>query len=121
MHIDEPLVRRANFGTIEQPKALVVYYDETKKTITAFTGTLKTLGTNNNSYRLILANYKTIETEHFDILAQYLGRYNTSIGGDNLGESLLQKELARNSPMVSSTVRRSWMESSGKHISKSPA
>ena len=86
----EPLVRQTNFGTIEQPKALVVYYDGNEKdNYTAFTGALKTtwIPNNNNSYRLILANYKTVETEHFDILAQYrLGDPNTSIGGDNLGE-----------------------------------
>ena len=86
----EPLVRQTNFGTIEQPKALVVYYDGNEKDkYTAFTGALKTtwIPNNNNSYRLILSNYQTIENEHFDILAQYrLGDPNTSIGGDDLGE-----------------------------------
>jgi hypothetical protein len=70
----EPLVRQTNFGTIEQPKALVVYYDGNEKDkYTAFTGALKTtwIPNNNNSYRLILSNYQTVETEHFDILAQY--------------------------------------------------
>ena len=86
----EPLVRQTNFGTIEQPKALVVYYDGNEKDkYTAFTGALKTtwIPNNNNSYRLILSNHKTVENEHFDILAQYrLGDPNTSIGGDDLGE-----------------------------------
>ena len=86
----EPLVRQTNFGTIEQPKALVVYYDGNEKDkYTAFTGALKTtwITNNNNSYRLILSNYQTVENEHFDILAQYrLGDPNTSIGGDDLGE-----------------------------------
>lgn len=86
----EPLVRQTNFGTIEQPKALVVYYDGNEKDkYTAFTGALKTtwIPNNNNSYRLILSNYQTFENEHFDILAQYrLGDPNTSIGGDDLGE-----------------------------------
>ncbi len=87
----EPLVRQTNFGTIEQPKALVVYYDGNEKDkYTAFTGALKTTwipNNNNNSYRLILSNYQTVENEHFDILAQYrLGDPNTSIGGDDLGE-----------------------------------
>ena len=86
----EPLVRQTNFGTIEQPKALVVYYDGNEKDkYTAFTGALKTtwIPNNNNSYRLILSNYQTVENEHFDILAQYrLGDPNTSIGGDDLGE-----------------------------------
>ena len=86
----EPLVRQTNFGTIEQPKALVVYYDGNEKDkYTAFTGALKTtwIPNNNNSYRLILSNHQTVENEHFDILAQYrLGDPNTSIGGDDLGE-----------------------------------
>ena len=86
----EPLVRQTNFGTIEQPKALVVYYDGNEKDkYTAFTGALKTtwIPNNNNSYRLILSNYQTVENEHFDILAQYrLGDPNTSIGGDDLGK-----------------------------------
>ena len=85
----KPLVRQTNFGTIEQPKALVVYYDGNEKDkYTAFTGALKTtwIPNNKNSYRLILSNYQTVETEHFDILAQYrLGDPNTSIGGDDLG------------------------------------
>ena len=86
----EPLVRQTNFGTIEQPKALVVYYDGNEKDkYTAFTGALKTtwIPNNNNSYRLILSNYQTVENEHFDILAQYrLGDPNTSIVSDDLGE-----------------------------------
>ena len=86
----EPLVRQTNFGTIEQPKALVVYYEGNEKDkYTAFTGALKTtwIPNNNNSYRLIISNYQTVENEHFDILAQYrLGDPNTSIGGDELGE-----------------------------------
>ena len=83
-------MRQTNFGTIEQPKALVVYYDGNEKDkYTAFTGALKTtwIPNNNNSYRLILSNHQTVENEHFDILAQYrLGDPNTSIGGDDLGE-----------------------------------
>ena len=85
----KPLVRQTNFGTIEKPKALVVYYDGNEKDkYTAFTGALKTtwIPNNKNSYRLILSNYQTVETEHFDILAQYrLGDPNSSVGGDDLG------------------------------------
>ena len=89
-YLYEPLLRQTNFGTIEQPKALKVFYEGNEKDkYTAFTGALKTtwVPNNNNSYRLILSNYQTVETEYFDILAQYrLGDPNTSIGGDNLGE-----------------------------------
>ena len=86
----EPILRQTNFGTIEQPKSLVVYYDGNENdNYTAFTGALKTtwIPNNNNSYRLILSNYQSVEKEHFDILAQYaLGEPNTSIGSDDLGE-----------------------------------
>ena len=44
-YLYEPLVRQTNFGTIEQPKALIVYYDGNEKDkYTAFTGALKLLG-----------------------------------------------------------------------------
>ena len=86
----EPLIRQTNFGTIGQPKALVVHYDGNEKDkYTAFTGALKTtwITNNNNSYRLILSNYQSVENEHFDILAKYrLGDPNTSLGGEDLGE-----------------------------------
>ena len=70
----EPILRQTNFGTIEQPKSLVVYYDGIESdNYNAFTGALKTtwIPNNNNSYRLILSNYQSVEKEHFDILAQY--------------------------------------------------
>ena len=86
----EPLIRQTNFGTIAQPKALVVHYDGNEKDkYTAFTGALKTtwITNNNNSYRLILSNYQSVENEYFDILAKYrLGDPNTSLGGEDLGE-----------------------------------
>ena len=86
----EPLIRQTNFGTIGQPKALVVHYDGNEKDkYTAFTGALKTtwITNNNNSYRLILSNYQSVENEHFDILSKYrLGDPNTSLGGEDLGE-----------------------------------
>ena len=86
----EPLIRQTNFGTIAQPKALVVHYDGNEKDkYTAFTGALKTtwITNNNNSYRLILSNYQSVENEHFDILSKYrLGDPNTSLGGEDLGE-----------------------------------
>ena len=52
-YLYEPLVRQTNFGTIEQPKALIVYYDGNEKDkYTAFTGALKAtwIPNNNNSY-----------------------------------------------------------------------
>lgn len=86
----EPIIRQTNFGTIEQPKSLVVYYDGNENDrYTAFTGALKTtwIPNNNNSYRIILSNYHSNEKEYFDLLAQYrLGEPNTFIGGDDLGE-----------------------------------
>ena len=68
----------------------MVYYDGNEKDkYTAFSGALKNTWApnNNNSFRFILSKYSTVESEQFDILAQYrLGDPNTSIGGDDLGE-----------------------------------
>lgn len=86
----QPISRQTNFGTIDQPKSLVVYYEGNEKdNYTAFTTALKTtwIPNENNSFRLIASSYQTVEKEHFDILAQYrLGEPSTSIGGDDLGE-----------------------------------
>lgn len=86
----EPLDRQTNFGTVQEPRALVINYDgrEDDQYETYF-GALK------GSYdvskdlniRFIASTYLAQEQEHYDILARYgLGRPNTNIGGDDLGE-----------------------------------
>lgn len=86
----EPKTRQTNFGTLSDPKALLIYYDgnELDKYATYF-GALKATYVPSDNYtaKLIASVYHTQEQEHFDILAQYrMGEVNSSIGGDDLGE-----------------------------------
>ena len=86
----EPQTRQTNFGTIDNPLALLVFYDgqEEDNYQTAF-GALKANYFVNNdlTLKLIASTYHTTEEEYFDILAQYrLGEVNSNIGDENLGE-----------------------------------
>jgi hypothetical protein len=86
----EPQTRQTNFGTLENPLALLVFYEgqEKDKYETLF-GSLKGTYLLNEdvTLNLILSTYHTTEEEYFDILAQYrLGEVNTNIGDEDLGE-----------------------------------
>lgn len=86
----EPLTRQTNFGTLQEPKALVIYYegmekDHYKTSATALKATFK--ATENLTIKAIASAYQTQETENFDIIAQYrLGEPSSDIGAENLGE-----------------------------------
>ena len=86
----EPLTRQTNFGTISDPKALLIFYegqeqDQYETYFGAFKATYDV--SDNYTTKLIASAYNTQEQEHFDILAQYrLGEVNTDIGGENVGE-----------------------------------
>jgi len=86
----EPITRQTNFGTITDPKALLIYYEgQEKDQYETYFGALKATYkvSENYSAKFIASTYNTQEQEHFDILAQYrLGDVNTDIGGENLGE-----------------------------------
>lgn len=85
----EPLSRQTNFGTIDNPIALLVLYngkeeDEYKTYFGAFKSVYK--ANENNTFKFIGSAYHTTEQEYFDIFAQYrLGEVNTSIGSDDFG------------------------------------
>lgn len=85
----EPLTRQTNFGTLQEPRALVVYYEGMEKDkFNTRSAALKTTfkATENLTLKAITSIYHTQETENFDILAQYLlGEPSTDIGGENLG------------------------------------
>ncbi len=86
----QPLTRQTNFGTIDEPIALQVFYDgqENDKYQTLF-GAFKSSYSpdDNNNYRLITSVYHTQEQEYFDIFAAYfLGEVDTNIGSETLGE-----------------------------------
>src|SRR5690606_30808926 len=86
----QPQNRQTNFGTLQDPIALLVFYEgqEEDKYQTYF-GALKANYFVNDdlTLKLIGSTYHTTEEEYFDIFAQYrLGEVNSNIGDENLGE-----------------------------------
>lgn len=86
----QPLTRQTNFGTIDEPIALQVFYEgqEKDKYQTLF-GAFKTnfVANDNNTFKLIGSVYHTQEQEYFDIFAAYfLGEVDTNIGSETLGD-----------------------------------
>ncbi|WP_033960561.1 TonB-dependent receptor [Psychroserpens jangbogonensis] len=86
----EPQNRQTNFGTLDQPVALLVFYEGQEKDqyLTTF-GAFKAnyYPTEDLTLKLITSAYHTTEEEYFDILAQYrLGEVNSNIGDEDLGE-----------------------------------
>lgn len=85
-----PLTRQTNFGTIDEPVALLIFYegqeeDEYQTTFGAFKANYYL--NDNTTLKLIGSAYHATEQEYFDIFAQYrLGEVNTDIGGGNLGD-----------------------------------
>ena len=86
----KPKTRQTNFGTLEDPTALIVYYDgqEKDKYKTFFSSLTAKINLRKNLIlKVIASTFNTVEKEYFDILAQYnLGEVNSSIGDENLGE-----------------------------------
>jgi len=86
----EPLTRQTNFGTIDEPIALQVFYEgqEKDKYQTLF-GAIKTSFTvnDNTTLKFIGSVYHTQEQEYFDILAAYyLGEVDSNIGSETFGD-----------------------------------
>lgn len=86
----QPLDRQTNFGTVQEPRALVIDYEgrEDDQYETYFGALKGSYDVNNHlNLRFIASTYLAQEQEHYDILARYgLGRPNTNIGGDDLGQ-----------------------------------
>lgn len=73
-YLYEPLTRKTNFGTIDKPMALNVYYEgQEKDQYDTYFGALKTTykASPTLTFKLIGSLFHTKEQEHFDILAQY--------------------------------------------------
>lgn len=86
----QPLTRQTNFGTIDEPIALQVFYEgqENDQYETLF-GAFKTVfnANDDNIFKFISSVYHTKEQEYFDIFAAYfLGDVDTNIGSETLGE-----------------------------------
>ncbi len=86
----QPLTRQTNFGTIDEPKALIVYYQgQEKDKYKTYFGAIKStfVVSEKATYKLITSLYHTQEQEHFDILAQYnLGEVDSNIGSETFGD-----------------------------------
>lgn len=85
-----PENRQTNFGTIDDPVALLVFFEGREQTeYQTYFGAFKAnyFLNDKTTLKLIGSTYHATEQEHFDILAQYrLGQVNTNIGDENLGE-----------------------------------
>lgn len=93
----EPLSRQTNFGTIDDPKALLVLYDgQEKDRYDTYFGALKATfqASDNFTLKLIASAYHTLEQEYFDIQADYsFGELDTNIGSGTLGDIVFTQEI----------------------------
>ena len=94
---NEPLNRQTNFGTIDNPQALVVYYEgQENNTYTTALGALKGSYFLNEktTLKLITSIYHTIEEEYSDVVAAYeLGDVDSNIGSNTAGEVLTSRGI----------------------------
>ncbi|MEC5164719.1 hypothetical protein RCH18_000438 [Flavobacterium sp. PL11] len=86
----QPLTRQTNFGTINNPMVLTVFYEgQEKDKYDTYFGAIKTTFNVNDNFTLkfIGSVFHTLEQEYFDIFAQYrLGEVDASIGSQTYGE-----------------------------------
>lgn len=85
----QPLTRQTNFGTIDEPIALSIFYEgQEKDEYATYFGAFKSVYEVNENFTLkfIASAYHTTEQEYFDILAQYsLGEVDGNLGSENFG------------------------------------
>lgn len=86
----QPQNRQTNFGTLQDPVALLVFYEGQEKTeYQTYFGAFKAnyFVDDKLTLKLIGSAYHALEQEYFDIFAQYrLGEVNTNIGDEDLGD-----------------------------------
>lgn len=86
----QPLSRQTNFGTLDKPMALLIYYEgqEKDKYDTYFGAVKSAFKVNNNlTLKFIGSVFHTLEQEYFDIFAQYrLGEVDANIGSETFGD-----------------------------------
>lgn len=86
----QPLSRQTNFGTIDEPIALQIFYDgQENDNYETYFGALKsTFHVNDNfTLKFIGSAYHTMEQEYFDIFAAYfLGEVDSNIGSETFGD-----------------------------------
>lgn len=93
----EPTTRQTNFGTVNEPIALLIDYEgQEKDKYSTYFGALKTVFEPNssNKYKLISSIYHTVEQEYYDILAQYrLGEVDANIGSETFGDVVYSRGI----------------------------
>ncbi|MDT0554994.1 TonB-dependent receptor [Patiriisocius hiemis] len=86
----QPVTRQTNFGTLQDPIALLIFYEgQEEDRYDTYFGALKASYEVSENYtaKFITSAYQTQEQEYFDILAEYrIGTPNTNIGSEDLGE-----------------------------------
>ena len=93
----QPLTRQTNFGTIDNPMALLIYYEgQEKDKYNTYFGAVKStfVASEKSTYKIIASAYHTHEQEYFDILAQYrLGEVDANIGSETFGDVAFSKGI----------------------------
>ncbi len=93
----QPLTRQTNFGTIDDPKALLIYYEgQEKDKYGTYFGAVKStfVASERSTYKFIASAYHTQEQEYFDILAEYrLGEVDANIGSETFGNVSFSKGI----------------------------
>ncbi len=93
----QPLTRQTNFGTIDEPIALQIFYEgQEKDRYETYFGALKSVYNVNEKFTLkfIASGYRTLEQEYFDIFAAYfLGEVDSNIGSENFGDVTFSRAI----------------------------
>lgn len=93
----QPLTRQTNFGTIDEPIALLIDYEgQEKDAYKTYFGAIKGVfdSNKNNKYKYIGSVYHTVEQEYYDILAQYrLGEVDSNIGSESFGDVVYSRGI----------------------------
>ncbi len=93
----QPFTRQTNFGTIDEPIALLVFYEgQEKDEYTTYFGAFKSVYQYNdkNKIKFIASAYHTQEQEYYDILAQYrLGEVDANIGSETFGDVVFTRGI----------------------------
>lgn len=93
----QPLTRQTNFGTLNEPIALQVFYEgQEKDSYKTLFGALKStfILNDNTTFKFISSVYHTQEQEHFDIDASYfLGEIDSSIGSETFGNVTFNRAI----------------------------
>jgi hypothetical protein len=93
----QPLTRQTNFGTLDEPIALQIFYEgqEDDRYQTLF-GAFKSVyqANENTTYKIIASAFHTQEQEYFDIDASYfLGEVDANIGSETFGNVTFNRAI----------------------------